>query len=246
MLLMMPLDEWFLKSDFSHQAPETQRGIEYILSRTTGAQIYETWLAEEDLPDEWLPHYHKLKTDCVIRWCKESKEWQSLLKLQEWRNLLILPFASVAARVAAVFLKELAEERWTRRAVEIRWLDTDIKANLEVLIGSYASSLWDVLRFRSTQNRALNVTACPQELATASILIASAVPTSTVVVPVYLHSQEPNRLLCLPGWRLPSLNREERQSLKDWIQENRPPQANQDFLSKWRNVLGRNATNLWC
>lgn len=238
MLLMMPLDEWFMKMDFSREAPETQKGIEDIISWVPSYPIYETWLTEEDIPDELLSYYQKLKVDCVCNWCKRSKEWRSLLALH-WESLLILPFASVAARIAAIFLKELAIEQWARRTPTINWLKIDFKAELNVreIIGGYASSLWNIWRDAKTLDRALNITACQKEITAASILIAS-----IELIPVYLWSELLNQLLCLPGWEMPFTNDTQREILSDWLKDGIPPQkASQTFQSQWCRVLGRKA-----
>jgi len=237
MELVMPLDEWLMNVDFSPGDPKVQKAINLILSKGDCIYDKDPWLDICDLPDDLKENYDELKEDYVLQWCKVSKEFKSLSELK-WDTLHVLPFSSTAARVSAVFLKEVAKDTWEGRDLKIHWLDVPPKIGSEIewYIGVYAVSLWDVLSNINELDRSLNTTACPGYLTAASIIIASFERT-----PVYIWSEQYEKLLSLPIWEMPFLYDKEREDLKGWINDTKSlNDLQQSFIGRWKHVIGIN------
>lgn len=233
MLLLMPLDDEFLGADIGNHDTVVEGAIDAIRSWSPPSE--EVWRSEEDLPEGLRQHYDQLHVDSVKRCCKASREWGSI-EAVSWNTLLLLPFARVTTRIAALYLKDLAEHYWPRRRVTIEWcqLDPLTAENDKMLLRGFAAALWDILYRPPFRKRGLNVTACSHELGVASMMIAS-----LAQVPVYCWSASLKQMLCLPGWEIPLYNDRDREHLKDMLNGVTPQGIGHEFLSRWLWVIGQ-------
>lgn len=237
--IVMPLDGWLFASPNAF-ADDVADAIYQVCEWESPDQISEAWGDEVDLPDVLNKAFDKLfKSDEVVNWCHKTKEWRSLLSV-EWQNLLILPFSSTPARVAAIYLKKLVSKHWPQRSpAQITGLSINpfSCSDQESLVKGYAQALWSAWTGKSWGSL-LNVTACSKELVGISVLVAS-----LDRVPVYLWSDWFHSLLWLPGGELPfryDWEREYLQNLLNGVSTNQIQE--QRFLARWRPMLRPNTS----
>lgn len=229
-LCIMPIGDWLLGGrPVSDDRIETEL-VQEIDSLPLSLRATETWESKQDLPEGLVEHFERLwAMDAVRHRCRLTREWKSLSDF-DWRTLVLVPFASVRARVAAVYLKHLAEECWPRRLASIRLLRVEPVncRDQKTLFSSYATTLWETWR-RYESESALNLTACPRELVAASVLIAS-----LDRVPVYLWSEERADALWLRGWGLPLKDLDEERCLRDMLNGiPADPTSSAGFQDRW-------------
>lgn len=242
--LVMPLDEWF----FDRGPVEIGAALESFLPTTppweTLMEFPLPWQEPEDLPSDIQEAYRQLDNiSSLYQWYPQSSEWRSIAsRLIPWDSLLLLPFRCLNACLAALKLKELAEKTWPGTLVKIGAIPIDPFSSLinrEILIGSYATVLWNCWKGQAHE-ASLNVTACPKEVAILSNLIAS-----IDFVPVYYWSEISQKLLSFPRWQMPS-SRKKRSSLDDQERiylrnrlEGLQSGIPEKFLLEWEPVIGR-------
>jgi hypothetical protein len=235
----MVIDDWlFAKVEGIHDSV-TAEAIQLINSWVAPQPATQPWLSREDLPDEVLSAFKYLyEAEQIRQWCYETKEWKSLET--DWKALVLLPFASTRARIAAVYLRHLLEERYVRRSpARTVWLGINPSTDRDQrkLFGGYAVALWKVWHRRWSESL-LNVTACPKELVGASVLIAS-----LDCVPLTLWSEQLQELVWLPGWEFPRLEPDEERLLRELVNGIPLNEAQGlKFLSKWLPITGAQAS----
>jgi hypothetical protein len=225
MRLVMPIDGWFFQSKLL----EVKSLQNFLLSKLG------EWQAGEGLPRDLRDTYEGLRqSDSVREWCCSSKEWKSLNSI-EWDDCLLLPFASETAKVAAIYLQELARDHWPSRLIVIEDFGIDFLRNNfadKAFIGSYVVKLWELWKGRTTET-ALNLVCCPGDIVAISLLA-----TAMDGVPIYCFSEALQQTMCIPGWEMPFLNDQERLWLNYLLEGLYQHVASQSFRSKWLPVIG--------